>query len=121
MAANNSTRRNRPQSRSKSRFGGLDSWRAAGSTSQYDLPLLMVVAVLVGLGLVMIFSASYAHANRYADSDRHADGDHYPDPYGHPDRHTHADGDADAHFDAIGHGTTHPHRPRASSGGTHSA
>ncbi len=33
--------------------------------AQYDLPLLAVVAILVGLGLVMVFSASFAQSNQY--------------------------------------------------------
>lgn len=35
---------------------------------EYDWTLLGIVAVLVGLGLVMVFSASYVQANQYLDS-----------------------------------------------------
>lgn len=36
--------------------------------AEYDLVLLGIVAVLVGLGLVMVFSASYVQANQYLNS-----------------------------------------------------
>ncbi|HSN76619.1 MAG TPA: putative peptidoglycan glycosyltransferase FtsW, partial [Anaerolineae bacterium] len=45
------------------------AWRAGlgSAPGQYDIWLLVIVATLVGLGLVMVFSASFAQANRFFD------------------------------------------------------
>lgn len=42
-------------------------WRAGlgSAPGQYDIWLLVIVATLVGLGLVMVFSASFTQANRF--------------------------------------------------------
>lgn len=54
-----------PAKRSRRQTG----WRAGLGTlpGQYDIWLLVVMAALVGLGLVMIFSASFTQANRFYD------------------------------------------------------
>ncbi len=45
-------------------------WRAGlgNAAGQYDIWLLVIVAALVGLGLVMVFSASFIQANRLRDT-----------------------------------------------------
>ena len=44
-------------------------WRAGlgSAPGQYDIWLLVIVAALTGLGLVMVFSASFTQANRFFD------------------------------------------------------
>ena len=49
------------------RSGRQARWRAGlgSAPGQYDIWLLVIVATLVGLGLVMVFSASFTQANRF--------------------------------------------------------
>ncbi len=58
--------RRRPAQRSSRQAG----WRAGlgNAPGQYDISLLMIVAMLVGLGLVMVFSASFIQANRFFET-----------------------------------------------------
>jgi cell division protein FtsW len=54
---------------STSRSGRPPRWRVGlgSAPGQYDIWLLIIVAALAGLGLVMVFSASFTQANRFFD------------------------------------------------------
>ncbi len=60
-----------PPGRSRAkRTTGQARWRAGlgGGAGQYDIWLLLIVAMLTGLGLVMVFSASFIQANRFFET-----------------------------------------------------
>lgn len=52
------------------RATGQARWRAGlgSAAGQYDIWLLLIVAMLTGLGLVMVFSASFIQANRFFET-----------------------------------------------------
>lgn len=58
-----------PQRPPAKRPGQQARWRAelGALPGQYDIWLLVIVAALVGLGLVMVFSASFMQSNRFFD------------------------------------------------------
>jgi cell division protein FtsW len=55
------------KTRTSTRSNRQARWRAGlgSAPGQYDIWLLVIVATLIGFGLVMVFSASFAQANRF--------------------------------------------------------
>ncbi|MER2600202.1 MAG: putative peptidoglycan glycosyltransferase FtsW [Caldilineales bacterium] len=61
MTSRNTTR---PSAKTPARRGGNAPSRLNSAPGRYDIVLLAAVAVLIGFGLIMVFSASYNQANR---------------------------------------------------------